>query len=82
MKPPGKYQLNDSSRFRDLDPGSDEDDVDVGFSKFEELSAVPEVVVEAVVEVVVEVEDWVDEWVEEGVEDRVEGVGDMKRRGL
>ena len=69
MKPPGKYQLKDSSRFRDLVPGSDEVDVEVGFSKFEELPALPEVMVEVVLEV------------EEGVDEGVEGVGDMKRRG-
>ena len=73
MKPPGKYQLKDSSRFRDLVPGSDGDIVDVGFSKLAELSAVPEVVIEVVVAV--------EEWVEGGVEEEVEGVGDMNRRG-
>ena len=69
MNPPGKYQLKDSSKFRDLDPRSDEVDVEVGFSMFEELSAVSEV------------EEVVDEVVEGGVEDWVEVVCDMKRRG-
>ena len=42
VKPPGRYQLNESSRIRDMVPGSDTDDIDVRVLGIKEDSLTPE----------------------------------------